>query len=133
MMATDHGEAGMRRILNVLIGASILLLAASGVRAGVGGSLICTAAAPNGTLYNNQGTVTQPFFLAVSVSPACSGTPTGTFRIGIGNTSHVFAIADGSAEGFQFAIAPASTLIYSCAGSAGTCGMKVEWSLESTH
>ncbi len=123
----------MKRIVDLLITAAILLLAAGAVSAGVGGALVCTAAAPNGTLYNNQGAVTQPFFLAVSVSPPCTGTPTGSFRIGIGNTSHVFAIANGSSEGFQFAIAPASTLIYSCAGSAGTCGMKVEWSLESTH
>jgi hypothetical protein len=123
----------MRDSLAVLTVAFVLALLASAANAGVTGSFICTAAAPNGAIYNNQGTVAQPFFLAVSLSPLCTGTPTGTLRIGPPGSSHFFFIADGSSEAFQFAPAPSSALIYSCKSTAGTCGMRVQWSLESTH
>lgn len=123
----------MGKIIASLAGALVLALVASVAGADVSGSFVCTAAAPNGIVYSNQGNITQPFFLALSLSPPCAGTPTGTLRVGPPQSAHFFTINNGSSEGFLFSIAPGGSLIYSCSGSAGTCGIKVQWSMESTH
>lgn len=123
----------MGKIAVSLAAVLVLALITSFANAGVSGNFTCTAAAPNGAVYTNQGSTTQPFFLAISLSPACTGTPTGTVRVGPPGSSHFFTINDGSSEAFLFSIAPGGLLIYSCNGSAGTCGIKATWSLESTH
>lgn len=123
----------MGKIVASLIGAVVLASIASSANADVSGGFTCTAAAPNGAVYTNQGNVTQPFFLAISLSPPCTGAPTGSLRVGPPLSSHFFTINNGSSEAFLFSIAPGGSLIYSCVGSAGTCGIKATWSLESTH
>ncbi len=123
----------MGQIAVSVAAALVLALIAGSANAGVSGNFTCTAAAPNGNLYTNQGSITQSFFLAISLSPPCTGTPTGSVRIGPPGSSHFFTINDGSSEGFLFSIAPGGILIYSCVGSAGTCGIRAAWSLESTH